>query len=714
MHTSTSSSVTAASIDTGLHCLVLLANFHGIAANPEQLEHEFKTSGSFFDVIELKAAAYKIGLIAHYKSAKPERLNHLSTPLIFKCRNGQFMILGKVDNDRLLIHNPLVGQPEIISIQQFIEIWNGDILLITSKASIAGSLAKFDFSWFIPAIIKYRKYIVEVILVSFVLHVFSLLTPLFFQVIMDKVLVHRALTTLQVVGSGLIILSLFEIVMKNLRTYVFSNVTSKIDVELGSKLFRHLLGLPLNYFQSRRSGDSVARVYELENIRNFLTGHSLTLILDAFFSIIFISVMLFYSVKLTLVVIVSIPLYFITSLLFVPVLKKRLEERFMRNAENQSFLVETLNGIDTVKSMAVEPEWARQWDRQLAVYVQASFKTTVLASIASSGIEIISKAVSIAIMWMGAYSVINGELSIGALIAFNMLSTQVSAPILRIAQLLTEFQQISISMERLGDILNTRTELSDNRPNLPKIVGKIHFNDVTFRYKPDLPPVLSGLNIAINAGETIGIVGRSGSGKSTLTRLVQRLYLPEKGQIFIDDIDIGLVEASSLRRQIGVVQQGNLLFNRSIKANIALSHPAASIEQVMQAAYLAGAHTFITELPEGYDTIVSEQGASLSGGQRQRIAIARAILSDPRILIFDEATSALDYESEQLIQKHMESICQNRTVLIIAHRLSTVRHAHRILVMDKGQIIEEGTHDVLLLKADGLYAKLWGMQEGNG
>jgi subfamily B ATP-binding cassette protein HlyB/CyaB len=553
----------------------------------------------------------------------------------------------------------------------------------------------------------------EVLLVSFALQLFALVTPLFFQVVMDKVLVHHGLTTLDVIAAGLLGIMLFESALSGLRSYVFAHTASRIDVELGSRLFRHLINLPLAYFQARRVGDSVARVRELENIRSFLTGNAITLLLDVLFSVVFVLVMFYYSGWLTLIVLMSLPLYVLVSLFVTPLLRARLQDSFTRGAENQAFLVETVNGIDTVKSMAVEPQAIRKWDNQMAAYVAAGFKTQTLSTIANESVSLIGKLVTVATLWLGARLVIDGQLSVGELIAFNMLAGRVSGPIMRLAQLWTSFQQTGVSVQRLGDILNTRTELSQaTRSALPPLRGLIEFDQVHFRYRADGSEVLRGVSLQIAAGEVIGVVGRSGSGKSTLTRLLQRLYVPERGRVLVDGMDLALADVSSLRRQIGVVLQDNMLFNRSIRENIALSDPGAPLEAVMHAASMAGAHEFILELPEGYDTMVGEHGTSLSGGQRQRVAIARALIGNPRILIFDEATSALDYESERIIQQNMQSICAGRTVIIIAHRLSAVRDANRILVVDRGQIVEQGSHAELLTHQAGHYSRLHRMQQG--
>ncbi len=699
-------------IDTGLACLIMLARFHAIAVDPQQVAHEFKESGKLFGVTEILLAAKKLGLIAKKVKPSPERIATTPMPAIALAKDGTFFIVARMDGEKILIHDPKVERPEIIDQATFAARWSGEMLLFTSRASLAGELAKFDFSWFVPAIIKYRKLLGEVLLVSFVLQLFALVTPLFFQVVMDKVLVHKGFTTLDVIATAFVAVVIFEVTLTTLRSYVFAHTTSRIDVELGAKLFRHLLNLPLAYFQARRVGDSVARVRELENIRSFLTGNAITLVLDLVFSFVFIAVMFIYSKWLTLIVLLSLPCYFIISLLITPVLRERLNEKFNRSAENQSFLVETISGIDTVKAMAVEPQWTRKWDNQLAAYVSSGFKAATIGMFANGGITLVSKFVTIATLYFGAKLVINGDLTVGQLIAFNMLSGQVTSPVMRLAQLWTDFQQTGISIQRLGDILNTRTELATSKTSLPPIRGQIQLDQVNFRYRPDAAEVIRNLSLGINAGEVVGIVGRSGSGKSTLTKLVQRMYLPERGRVLIDGMDIALADASSLRRQIGVVLQENVLFNRSIRDNIALSDPAAPLPLVMQAAQLAGAHEFISELSEGYDTMVGEHGSTLSGGQRQRIAIARALITNPRILIFDEATSALDYESERIIQNNMKAICKGRTVIIIAHRLSAVRDANRIIVMDRGQIVEHGTHADLIARPKGLYAHLYQMQQG--
>jgi subfamily B ATP-binding cassette protein HlyB/CyaB len=560
---------------------------------------------------------------------------------------------------------------------------------------------------------KYRRLLAEVLIASFVLQLFGLVSPLFFQVVVDKVLVHRGISTLDVLIVGLLCVSIFETILGALRTYVFSHTTNRIDVELGARLFRHLLALPLGYFGVRRVGDSVARVRELENIRQFLTGSALTLVVDLVFTGVFLGVMAWYSTTLTVVVLISLPLYAGLSIAVTPLFRTRLDEKFRRGAENQAFLVEAVTGVETLKALAVEPQMHRRWEEQLAGYVGASFRASCLANYASQAIQLINKVATAGVLFFGAHAVMRGEMTVGELVAFNMLAGRVAQPVLRLAQLWQDFHQTRLSIHRLGDILNTQPEpqTSPGRAVLPPIRGGIRLDRVTFRYRLDGPEVLRGVELDIPAGQVVGIVGPSGSGKSTVTKLVQRLYVPETGRVLIDGIDLAMTDPAWLRRQVGVVLQESVLFNRTVRENIALADPGMPIERVIEAAKLAGAHEFILQLPEAYDTVVGERGGSLSGGQRQRIAIARALVGNPRILIFDEATSALDYESERAVQANMRRICQGRTVLIIAHRLSTVRGADRIVTIEAGRVVEDGTHDELLHN-DGRYAMLHRIQSG--
>lgn len=698
--------------DAGLTALMFILRSQGVAISPEQIQHQFP--GRSIGVVEMIRCAKSLGLKARTITTNWERLARTPLPVIAAMRDGSFLLLGRCGEDRILVQSPHAPRPSMMSRAELEAAWDGRLVLMTRRATLTDLSRRFDITWFMGAIHKYRWLLGEVLVASFFLQLFGLASPLFFQVVIDKVLVHHSMSTLDVLAVGLIAIALFEVILGALRTYLFSHTTNRIDVELGARLFRHLLALPISYFQARRVGDSVARVRELENIRNFLTSSGLTLVIDLFFTVVFIIALFFYSPLLTWIVLASLPLYVAISACATPLFRKYLDEKFARGAENQAFLVESVTAAETLKAMAVEPLMQQRWEEQLAAYVAASFRVLNLGNVASQTVQLISKLVTVALLYVGAKLVIDGQLSVGELVAFNLLAGRVSGPVLRLAQIWQDFHQTRLSIARLGDILNTTPEpiYSTSRTSLPEIRGDIAFEHVTFRYRVDGPEILHDVSLNIPAGQMIGIVGPSGSGKSTLAKLVQRLYVPESGRVLVDGVDVAQIDPSWLRRQIGVVLQDSILFNRSIRDNIALADPALPVEDVIAAATLAGAHDFILKLPEGYDTIVGERGGSLSGGQRQRIAIARALATNPRILIFDEATSALDYDSEHIIQQNMAQIARSRTVLIIAHRLSTLRMADRLVTIEDGRLIEDGTHEKLI-RTGGRYASLYALQFGS-
>jgi subfamily B ATP-binding cassette protein HlyB/CyaB len=705
------------SLDSGLLCLALVMRVLGKPVEPAQLIHRFGQPGRQISPTDIIRAGKQLNLKIRQVRSSWERLSGTPLPAIVSLKDGSYIVLAAI-RQNAQGHDALVaegqdGKPRALSRQEFEQIWSGELILVTTRADLSGGHTRFNVTWFIPAVYKYRKMFGEVLLASFLIQLIAIISPMMFQVVIDKVMVHRSLTTLDVLIFALIVVATFETLFGILRTYLFSHTTNRIDLELGSKLFSHLLALPLSYFEARRVGDSVTRVRELESIRSFLTGSTLTAVMDLFFTFVFVVVMFLYSPILTWICLAAVPFYVAISVVVTPVLKRRLDEKFTRGSENQAFLVERVGGIETIKAMAVEPHTQRRWEELLSAYVRSAFRVGNVAQIGSQLAHLVNKIVLAATLWVGARLVIEGGLTVGELIAFNMLSARVSGPILRIAQLWQDFQQARISIERLGDILNTHTDGAANsaKLNLPVLKGEIKFEDVSFRYRPDAPDVIRGQSVSFAAGEVVGIVGSSGSGKSTLAKLVQRMYVPSMGKITIDGLDISQVDPSALRRMIGVVLQENTLFTGTIRENIALADPGSPLQRIMTAAQLAGAHDFITALPQGYDSLVGERGATLSGGQRQRIAIARALIANPRILIFDEATSALDVESEAAIQANMERICKGRTVLIIAHRLSAVRHAHRILTVERGEIVEDGPPDQLL-RQGGRFASMMRQQAG--
>jgi subfamily B ATP-binding cassette protein HlyB/CyaB len=701
-------------IDSGLQALALIAGYYRIAAEPLQLAHDLGLAQRATKSGDLVRAAQRLGLRARIvENPSPKRLASIPLPALLSMKDGQFgVIVLRHTDGRLRLGFPWSKSFRDMTAAEAVELAAGELILIARRAGGAGADPRtFGFRWFLASIWRYRRPLAHVLAASLFVQLFALVTPLFFQIVIDKVLVHKGVSTLIVVTVGLALIGLFDVTLQYLRAYALSHTTSRIDVELGGRLFDHLLRLPLAYFETRPAGQTVARMRELETVRAFLTGQGLTSAIDFLFTGVFIAVLFAYSVMLTLIVLISIPVYLAIAIAIRPILREKINQRFNTGAASQQFLVEAIVGIHTLKSAAIEPILRNQWEERLAAYVKTSFQAVKLSSLGQNLIQYVSKATTALVLFFGALAVMNGEMTVGGLVAFNMIMAQVMAPILRLSQLWQDFQQVQVSVERLGDILNAAPETARlEHANLPPARGAIRFKGVTFRYKADGPATLTDIDLDIPAGQTLGIAGQSGSGKSTLAKLMQRLYRPERGQVLVDGIDIGQVDVAWLRRQIGVVLQENILFNRTIHENIALAAPAMSRAQVIAIARLAGADEFIAKLPLGYDTQIEERGANLSGGQRQRIAIARALATQPRMLIFDEATSALDYESEQIIQANMRQIVRGRTVIIIAHRLSAIRDCDRIISLHEGRIVEDGTHQQLVGRSDSLYGKLWRMQ----
>ena len=703
--------------DSGLIAFATLLALHRIAADPQQLRHSLGHDRAI-DADDLKRLARRQDEVrARSVRAGFDKLHQMPLPALANGPSGWFVI-ARVAEDDVLIQPPCHAvdgvQPQILKVgrSELEAMWSGELLLVTTREGIGGVSRAFDVSWFIPQIVKYRRLIGEVLLITLGLNLLGLASPLFFQNVIDKVLVHNTLDTLTILVIGFGVVSVWETAFGWLRTRLYSETSQKIDVELGAKLFRHLLGLNLAYFEARRVGDIAMRVRQLETIREFLTNASLTVLVDPIFTVVFLVVMWLYSTKLFLISVLAVPCYIAVAVFITRPLRAKIEEKFERSAANNALLVESIGGIQTVKAGAVEPQWQERWERQLAGYSFASQKVINLGNTGSQLIQLISKLNLVLILYFGARAVIDKDMTVGALVAFNMFAQRVSGPVIRMAQLWQDFQQVRIAIERLGDVLNQPVEAgTGSRVALPELKGMVSFEAVRFRYGLDGPWTLEDIDLHVAAGSTLGIVGSSGSGKSTLTKLLQRLYVPAAGRVTIDGVDIAQIDPAWLRRQIGVVLQENLLFNRTIRENIALSNPAMPIEKVMAAAELAGAHEFIVRLPQGYDTPVEERGTNLSGGQRQRLAIARALVNQPRILILDEATSALDAESEEIIQRNLKAMAQGRTVIIIAHRLSAVRQCDALITLEAGRIVERGNHDQLL-RAGGRYADLHRRQSG--
>jgi len=640
-----------------------------------------------------------------------DELREVPAPAIVRMKNGSYVMLGLHNDETVLFIDVNRDRPVAMPTKQFLEVWTGELMTISPMMTWAEFRRKYNLEWFYQVILHYKQIFTEIFVASAFLQAMGIMMPLFTQVVIDKVIGNDGISTLTVLGVSMLVFAFVQAGLSGIRTHLLNQTTTKLDAILNTRLFRHIISLPVPYYEHRRVGDTLMRIGSMGSIRQFLTGTTLTTILDAIFSVVFIALMLYYSVSLTLISLVIVPLYALQTFVALPIYQKKIEQVWRAGAARQSFLVEAVTGMQTVKALAIEPQFLKRWENHVCRFVQANFDTAAFNLLINGGNGAIQMVSTLVILWVGGYMVMNGEFTLGQLIAFQMLSAQAVSPLTKLLTMWPQVQQSFLALDRLGDILHSRIEpvLRPSPAGLLVIRGDIEVSEVTFRYRLDLPPALDNVSFSIKAGEKIGIVGRSGSGKSTLAGILEKIYLPDAGTVSVDGTDLRNADYPWLRRQMGVVMQDNYLFDGSIRDNIAAGKPAAPMEKVMEAAKLAGAHDFILEMDEGYDTKVGERGASLSGGQRQRIAIARALLTNPRILIFDEATSALDYESERLVMGNIERIAGDRTMIIIAHRLVTVEHCDRIIVMDHGHIAEEGT-PAELLAAGGIYSKLHAQQ----
>ena len=702
--------------NTGAACLTMVAQH---LQNPVQLEWvQRQLRGQ--KPKNLVEAGEKVGLVLRKLQVNWSELNQLSFPALLlwnqsnqESKNSQlnWVVAYGMKGNFLIIANPQNPDYSCEQLSQSVveNCWDGTLW----QTELISQQETFNLAWFIPAVWKYRGLLGEVLLASFTLQLLGLASPLITQVIIDKVMVQESLATLDVMAIALLLVAAFESILGMLRLFIFTHTARRLDLSLSAQLFRHLMRLPLAYFESRRVGDTVARVQELEQIRQFLTGTALTVILDSIFAVVYLGLMFYYNIPLTFVALAVLPLFATLTIVTTPILRNWLNETFNRSADSQSFLVETITGIHSVKAHAAEPVARERWEGLFARFIRTGFKASTTSNISSNIGDFLTNFSTLIILWFGAKLVIDHQLTIGQLIAFQMLSGRVTSPLLRLVQLWQNLQQVLLSVDRIGDILNAAPETEAGTGLvLPPLKGEVNFDQVFFRYNANTEPVLKGISFNIEPGQFVGIVGRSGSGKSTLSKLLQRLYQIESGRILIDGFDIKSSDLASLRQQIGVVLQEDFLFNGSILENITLGNPDITSEQVVEAARLAVAHDFISQLPYGYENNVGERGTALSGGQRQRIALARLFLASAPILILDEATSALDSETEQQVLQNLKNVSSNRTVFLIAHRFAPLKRADLILVMEKGIIAERGTH-LELLKQKGLYWSLYQRQQAN-
>ncbi|HAA26798.1 MAG TPA: type I secretion system permease/ATPase [Cyanobacteria bacterium UBA8553] len=701
-------------VDVTVACFQMLSQHLGIPFRKDIVRRVIvnqQSKNGNISLMHCGAVSEMLGLSAQLVNVPAVAVNRLPTPAMLYWQD-KLAILYEGTEREIVLALPERGIKRLKP-AQFIENWgeSGQVLLI--KATKTTPQERFGLSWFIPSIIRYRKVLIEVLIASLFVQLFGLVNPLMIQVIIDKVIVQNSIDTLHILGILLVGVAIFEALLTSLRTYLFVDTTNRIDMALGSEIIDHLLRLPLRYFERRPVGELATRINELENIRQFLTGTALTVVLDAVFSVVYIVVMFVYSWLLTLVTLAVIPLFVLLTVVVSPIVRRELRTKAERQAETQSYLVEVLSGISTVKAQNIELRSRWKWQERYARYVSEGFKTVLTSTAASSASNFLNKISALLVLWVGAYLVLDQQLTLGQLIAFRIIAGYVTGPLLRLAQIWQNFQSTGLSLERLADIVDSPQEADEtDRYNipLPLVQGAVKYENVSFRFAASGPLQLSNVSVDIPAGSFVGIVGQSGSGKSTLTKLLPRLYDPEAGRILVDGYDIGKVELYSLRRQIGIVPQETLLFDGTVQENIALTNPDASSEEIIEAAKIAVAHEFIMGLPMGYNTRVGERGSSLSGGQRQRIAIARTVLQSPRLLILDEATSALDYDTERQVCLNLAQAYEGRTVFFITHRLSTIRNSHIILMMDKGVIVEQGKHEDLMAQK-GRYYCLYLQQE---
>jgi ATP-binding cassette subfamily B protein len=635
----------------------------------------------------------------------------LETPALIPWKEG-FALVRAANARGLQVASPREGMV-LVPPQDLQEVFPEGIEFLLLERRNTTPEQRFSFSWFWPALRRYRGILFQVLLASFVVQLFSLANPLLIQVIIDKVISQRSLDTLQVLGIALVVVTLMEGVIGSLRTFLFSETTNRIDLRLGSEVIDHLLRLPLNYFDRRPVGELGTRIAELEKIRNFLTGQALTTLLDAAFSVIYVVVMVLYSWLLTLIALCVLPIQVGLTVVGAPLFRRQYRDAAQENARTQSHLVEVLTGIQTVKAQNVEMISRWKWQSLYNNYISRTFEKTVTGTVLTETSQVLQKLSQLLVLWVGATLVLKGEMSLGQLIAFRIISGYVTQPMLRLSSIWQNIQELKVSFERLADVVDTPEESDEadkGKIPLPPIQGEVRFDDVSFSFVPGGSLVLNHIDLAIPAGTFVGVVGQSGSGKSTLTKMLSRLYAPNSGRILIDGYDIDKVELYSLRRQIGIVPQEPLLFSGSVAENIALTDPDASSEAIVTAARMACAHDFIMELPGGYSANVGERGANLSGGQRQRLALARTLLSRPRLLVLDEATSALDYDTERRVCENLLDGLQHCTVFFITHRLSTIRRADLIVMMHEGAVVETGSHDALIDQR-GRYYALYRQQE---
>jgi len=705
-------------LHTNLHCLALVARHHGVDLSPERLQHDYAVNDQPVALRQLLRMAKDAGLRARHISLNWTSLLGLGEafPVLAELENGNWVVIAGPamgeEEPKIRVLDPLAERPDFIHLseEQFTRSWHGSVVMMKRNYGLNDADQPFGFRWFIPEIIKQRSFFRDVALAAIVLYGLGLMTPIFFQLVIDKVLVHQSYATLTVLTIGIAIALVFDAAFSFLRRYLLLYATNRIDIRIATRTFGHLLNLPIALFEQASAGVLVKHMQQTGRIREFLTGRLFLTLLDGVSLLVFIPILLLYSVKLTLVVIGFAALVGLVVALLVGPFQRRLQALYKAEGDRQALLVETVHGMRTVKSLALEPRQRRAWDDYSAQSISVRFRVDKISTVAQSMTGLLEKLMSVAIIGLGALDVFNGAMTIGALVAFNMLAGRVSGPLVQIVTMVHEYQEVALSVRMLGEIMNQRPEQAGRGRGIrPHLRGNIEFDKVTFRYGPDGPPALDEVSFNIPAGSVFGVVGKSGSGKTTITRLIQGLYQNQQGIVRMDGYDSREIDLVHLRTSTGVVLQDNFLFRGTVRENIAAAKPDASIEEIMEVARIAGAEEFIERLPRGFDTMLEENASNLSGGQKQRLAIARALITDPKLLILDEATSALDPDSETIIRQNLSQIAAGRTVVIVSHRLSTLVDADAILVVERGKIADIGRHDQLVTRCM-TYRHLWSQQ----
>ena len=702
-------------LQTGLQCFAAVARHHGIDLAIERLQHDHALTGAEDPIATLLTVAQANGFRAKTAEIGWDDLIRLADayPALAFLENGNCVIVAgyRAASNDLAIIDPLADRPGFLFLDQaaFSGRWRGRVLLLKRVRKITDEDQPFGFRWFVPEMLRQGTLFRDIAVAAIALQVIALALPIFIQIILDKVLVHQAYATLYVLTAGIVIALAFEAVFGFLRRYLLLYASNKIDIRVSTRTFERLVSLPIDFSERASAGVLIKHMQQGEKLRDFFTGKLFLTLLDATALLVVVQVLILYSGYLSAIVLGFAALIALTIASLVGPFRRRLRALYEAEGQRQAFLVETIQGIDTVKALAVEPKQRRGWNERCAEAIGSQFRVGRISAVAQAGTGLLEKLMTVAIIALGAQAVFDGHLTIGALIAFQMFASRVTGPLVQIVSLVHEYQEAALSVQMLGQILNRRPETTNRAGLRTPIKGRIDFENVTFRYAEGSAPALDGLSISIAPSSVFGIVGRSGSGKTTLTRLVRGMYPIQQGAVRIDGYDLREYDLGHMRTSIGVVLQENFLFRGSVRENLAITKPDATLEEIVNASALAGADEFIQTLPQGYDTLIEEKGANLSGGQRQRLAIARALLRDPRILILDEATSALDPESEALIQRNLARIAEGRTVIIVSHRLASLVSADAILVLEKGKAVDYGVHRDLLSRCTP-YRQLWNQQ----